>query len=157
MSGGGERSPLGGLIGFGEPTLGPTEVCEAAGIDREVGDRLWRALGFPDVPEGVLAYTDDDARALRLAAHGLDALEADERERAVELLVQEARVLSAHLAALAESEVDALVELRALGVRAGVIDEAVERGIEHSQLGWLILYALRRQLGAVAERRFTGD
>ena len=39
-----ERGPLAGLVGFGEPTLGPTEVCEVAGVDREVGDRLWRGV-----------------------------------------------------------------------------------------------------------------
>jgi hypothetical protein len=88
VSGRDERSPLAALVGFGEPT----EVCEVAGVDREVGDRLWRGLGFPDVPEGILAYTEEDARALGLAAQGLERLEGAERKRAVELLVQEARI-----------------------------------------------------------------
>lgn len=156
MSGGADRDPLAGLAGFGKPTLGPTEVCEVAGVDREVGDRLWRALGFPDVPEGTLAYTEEDARALSLAAQGLERLEGPERERAVELLIQEARIVSAHLAALAEVEVDALVEVRALGLRETIFDEVVERGIEGSELAWLIVYALRRQLLAVLDRRFSG-
>ena len=147
-----EEDPVGRLIGFGAPTLGPSEVCERAGVDREVGDALWRALGFPDVPEGVLAYTEEDARALRLATEGLEELEPEARAEALELILQEARVLSAHLVALAATELDAMAALQARGLRRGLIEQAVEEGFEGSDLGWLITYALRRQLGAVARR-----
>jgi hypothetical protein len=60
--------PLERLADLGEPTLNNEQVSELAGADRDVADRLWRALGFPDVPEGQLAFTEQDARALRLAA-----------------------------------------------------------------------------------------
>src|SRR5262245_23459253 len=143
---------VGRLVGFGAPTLGPTEVCERAGVDREVGDALWRALGFPDVPEGVLAYTDEDATALRLATEGLDELAPEARAEALQLILQEARVLSAHLAALAATELDAMAALQARGVRRRLIQQASESGVEGSDLHWLITYALRRQLGAVARR-----
>ena len=36
-------SDLDGLVGIGEPTLDNDQVCELAGADREVADRLWRA------------------------------------------------------------------------------------------------------------------
>ena len=150
-----EEDPIQRLVGFPQPTLDPTEVCEVAGVDRDVGDALWRALGFPDVPEGVVAYNDEDARALRLAAEGLAGLSPAERERGLRLMLQEARVLSAHLAALAETELDALPALHSRGLRTHLIDEAVERGLERSDLGWLISYALRRQLDAVARRHST--
>ncbi len=140
------------LVRLQRPTLDPTEVCEVAGVDRDVGDALWRALGFPDVPEGVIAYSEEDARALRLAAEGLERLESDEREEALRLMLQEARMLSAHLAALADTELDALAELQARGLRTRLIEEAIERGFERSDLGWLVTYALRRQLDAVARR-----
>jgi adenylate cyclase len=150
-----DEDPIQRLVRLPEPTLDPTEVCEVAGVDRDVGDALWRALGFPDVPEGVVAYNDEDARALRLAAEGLAGLGHAEREEGLRLMLQEARVLSAHLAALAETELDAMPALRSRGLRAHLIDEAVDRGLERSDLGWLINYALRRQLHAVAHRQST--
>ena len=152
-----EEDPVGRLIGFGPPTLGPSEVCALAGVDREVGDALWRALGFPDVPEGVLAYTEEDARALRLATEGLERLEPDARAGALQLILQEARVLSAHLAALAATELDAIAALRTLGLRRRLIQQATQQGLEGSDLDWLITYALRRQLGAVARRESDGS
>jgi adenylate cyclase len=147
-----EEDWVGRLVGFGAPTLGPSEVCARAGVDREVGDALWRALGFPDVPEGVVAYTDEDARALRLAAEGLEELAPKARGEALQLILAEARVLSAHLAALAAIELDAMAALHARGLRHRLIEQASEDGFEGSDLHWLITYALRRQLGAVARR-----
>jgi adenylate cyclase len=147
-----EEDPVGRLIGFGPPTLGPSEVCVRAGVDREVGDALWRALGFPDVPEDVLAYTEEDARALRLATEGLEELEPATRAEALQLILQEARVVSAHLAALAVTELDAMAALQARGLRQRLTEQALENGLEGSDLYWLITYALRRQLGAVASR-----
>lgn len=147
--------PLQALARLGEPTLDPTAVCEAAGVDRDVGDRLWRALGFPDVPEGVLAYTADDARALRLATEGLDDLQGAEREHAVQLILDEARMVSAYLTALADAELDTLTAEASIGLRRGVIADAVERGLDGSDLGWLLVYVLRRRLDAVIRTRAT--
>lgn len=84
------------LVGFGEPTLDNEQVCELG--DRDVADRLWCALGFPDVPEGELAFTDEDARALRLATEGFAQLTSDQREEAFDLMLHEARIISASLA-----------------------------------------------------------
>src|SRR5262245_38071914 len=147
-----EADPIERLVGFENPTLGPTEVCEVAGVDRAVGDALWRALGFPDVPEGVLAYTKEDARALRLATEGLEELDSDARAEALQLILQEARVMSAHLAALAATELDAIAALGKRGLRQRLIEQAARDGLEGSELAWLITYALRRQLDAVARR-----
>jgi adenylate cyclase len=151
-----EEDPIERLIGFGPPTLGPSEVCGRAGVDREVGDALWRALGFPDVPEGVLAYTEEDARALRLASEGLEELKGEARAEALQLILREARVLSAHLAALAATELDAMGALQTRGLRRRLIEQASEEGLEGSDLEWLITYALRRQLGALARREADG-
>jgi adenylate cyclase len=147
--------PLHALARLGEPTFDPATVCEAAGVDRDVGDRLWRALGFADVPEGVLAYTADDARALRLATEGLDDLQGAEREHALQLILYEARMVSAYLTALADAELDTLTAEASLGLRRGVIADAVERGLDGSDLGWLIVYVLRRRLDAVMRARRT--
>jgi adenylate cyclase len=40
-----------------------------------------------------------------------------------------------------------------LGIRGRVLAQAADQGLEHSDLGWLILYILRRQVAAAAARR----
>jgi adenylate cyclase len=145
------------LVGIGEPTLDNDQVCELAGADREVADRLWRALGFPDVPEGELAFTEQDARALRLATEGLEELKGEERERALELLVHEARIISANLANLSEIELESIGALADLGLRRQLLADALERGLENSDFGWLILYGLRRQLAGALQRNAPSD
>jgi adenylate cyclase len=150
-------SDLEGLVGLGEPTLDNDGVCELAGADRDVADRLWRALGFPDVPEGELAFTEQDARALGLATEGLGQLRGEERERALEFLLHEARIISANLANLAETQVEAIGAFTTYGLRTRQLTQAFDRGLENSDLGWLIMYALRRQLGAVLARRVPSD
>ena len=154
---GSSGDPFKRLVGFGEPTLDNEQVCGLGGADRDVADRLWRALGFPDVPDGELAFTDEDARALRLATEGFAPLASDRREQALELMLHEARVISASLANLAELELDAIGALIKLGLRRELLAEAIDRGIENSDFGWLILYVLRRQLGAAVRRRAPAD
>lgn len=154
---GSSGDPFERLVGFGEPTLDNEQVTELGGADRDVADRLWRALGFPDVPEGELAFTDEDARALRLATEGLAQLTGDRREQALELMLHEARVISASLANLAEIELDTIGALIELGLRRELLAEAIDRGIERSDFGWLILYVLRRELGGALRRRAPAD
>jgi adenylate cyclase len=141
------------LVRLGERKLTWPELCEQAGVEHGIGDPLWRALGFPDVPPDQTAYTEEDLRALRIAVEGLDALDDDDRERALEVLVREARTVSGFLARIAEVQVDALAELQAFGLRELARAEAFEHGIERSPLGWLIMYALRRRFDEAIRRR----
>src|SRR5205807_2450107 len=126
---------------------------ERAGVDHEIADPLWRALGFPDVAPEEPAYTEEDIRALQIAAKGIPSLEGHERERALELIVREARTVSGHLARIAEQQVDVLPQLQAMGLRQHSVAEALERGLERSRLGWLIMYGLRRLLDEAVRRR----
>jgi adenylate cyclase len=143
------------LVRLGPRELTWPEVCALAGVDHEVADVLWRALGFPDVPANEPAYTAEDVRALAIAAEGLDLVEGDRHARALEAIVREARMVSAHLTRIAEIEVDAMSEMRALGLRGATLDGALERGLERSDVAWLLLYALRRRLDDVLRRRLT--
>jgi adenylate cyclase len=151
-AGDGSRDPIGRLVDLGEPTLDNEQVSRLAGADRDVADRLWRALGFPDVPEGQLAFTDQDVRALRLATEGLEQLKGEQRERALDAMLHETRIIGASLANLAESELEAIGVLAELGLRRRLLTQAVDLGLENSDFGWLILYALRRQLAAAVRR-----
>lgn len=141
------------LTDLGSPHLTGDEIAQRAGVDREVADRLWRALGFPDTGKDERVFTDQDVRALTIATEGLDRLSGEEWERAVELIVREARVLSAHLADVAEIEIDAMVAMRDLGLRRKTLATAVEKGLGGSDLEWLIGYDLRRQLHGALRRR----
>jgi adenylate cyclase len=143
------------LVRLGPRELTWPEVCAAAGVDHEVADVLWRALGFPDVPADERAYTAEDVRALSIAAEGIGLLEGDRHAAALEAMVREARMVSAHLTRIAEIEADAMSELRALGLRAATLDRALECGLERSDVAWLLLYALRRRFDEVLRRRLT--
>jgi adenylate cyclase len=96
-------------------------------------------------------------RALKIATEGLDGLLDPEREAAVDLMVREARNVGAHLARIAEIEADALSELARQGIRQAALEQTFERGLEHSDLGWLIFYALRRRLDEALRRRATTE
>ena len=56
----------------GDRYLDAERTAAAAGVDREVSVRLWRAMGFPDAPEGELLFGDLDVEMLR-SAYGLVA------------------------------------------------------------------------------------
>jgi adenylate cyclase len=145
------------LVRLGPKELTWPQVCARAGISHEVADPLWRALGFPDIPPDEPAYTTDDVRALRIAAEGIESLRGDHRRVALDAIVREARMVSSHMTRIAEIEVDSMAELGALGLRKRVLAEASERGVEHSDLGWVLLYAFRRRLEEALRRRATSE
>ena len=143
------------LVGLGPKELTWPEVCAQAGISHEVADPLWRALGFPDIPPDEPAYTNDDVRALRIAAEGIESLRGDRRRAALDAIVREARMVSSHMTQIAEIEIESMAEVSALGLRERVFAEASQRGIEHSDVGWVLLYAFRRRLDEGLRRRST--
>src|SRR4029450_10285700 len=143
------------LVGLGPKVLTWPQVCARAGVSHEVADPLWRALGFPDVPPEESAYTMDDVRALRIAAEGIESVRGDRRRAALDAIVREARMVSSHMSRIAEIEVESMAELAALGLRERVLAEASERGVQHSDLGWVLLYAFRRRLEEALRRRTT--
>jgi adenylate cyclase len=145
------------LARLGDRDLTWPELCDRAGVDHSIADRLWRALGFPDVPPDEPVYSEDDVRALRLAAEGIERLHGEQRERAVEFIVREARTASGHIARIAEAQVDALSGLEQLGLRESARAQALEEGVEGSDFGWLLLYGFRRHLDAAMRRRAESE
>jgi adenylate cyclase len=143
------------LVHLGPKELTWPEVCARAGISHEVADPLWRALGFPDIPPDERAYAGDDVRALRIAAEGIEALRGGHRRAALDAIVREARMVSFHMTRIAEVEIESMAEVSALGLRERVLAEASQRGLEHSDLGWVLFYAFRRRLDEALRRRTT--
>jgi adenylate cyclase len=141
------------LVRLGPKELTWPEVCARAGVGHEVADPLWRALGFPDIPPDERAYTGDDVRALRIAADGIESLRGDHRRAALEAIVREARMVSSHMTRIAEIEIEAMAAVSTLGLRERVLAEASQRGLEHSDVGWVLLYVFRRRLEDGLRRR----
>jgi adenylate cyclase len=143
------------LVRLGPKELTWPEVCARAGIRHEVADPLWRALGFPDVPPDERDYTSDDVRALRIAAEGIESLRGDHRCAALDAIVREARMVSSYMTRIAEIEIESMAEVSALGLRERVLAEASQRGVERSDVGWILLYVFRRRLEEGLRRRTT--
>jgi adenylate cyclase len=75
------------------------EVAELTGVNIVVLERFWRALGFPNVNEDELAFTDLDLEAVRLF-QGMQALGAARTDTALQL----ARVIGSSMSRIAEAE-----------------------------------------------------
>jgi adenylate cyclase len=89
------------------PTLTGAQVAEAAGLPLDLARRLWRALGFPDVPDDEPAFTQADVAALA-AAKGLIQLGLPDTDTAIQM----ARVIGSSMARIAEAEVASSPVLR---------------------------------------------
>lgn len=88
------------------PHLTRVEVARQAGVPISVAVELWRLLGFPQVGDDVVAFTDADVTALRLTSDLVDPgiLPADSRAALV-------RTWGRSFARLAEWQVDILTQL----------------------------------------------
>ena len=131
------------LLG-GEPTLTAAEVSGRAGVERELTRRLWRAMGFADIPDDEVAFTPEDLEALRrtTAMMARDDLEAAD-------VLHLARVLGLATARMADSVVTFSAERLAHGTTP--IDTGILEQLDH-----LVVYLLNRHLVA-AIRRYSGE
>lgn len=145
------RDTLARLILRHELTLTSAEVTDKGGLDHVDGQRLWRALGFPETGDSI-AYGDPDVRAVATVAAALDAGILDEAT-----VFRMTRALGATMARLADWQVSALVDQIEHDVEGGKSDTRLKAaaelvrtaapGFEH-----LMIYAWRRHLAAAAAR-----
>ncbi len=131
------------------------EVAEAAGVPVEYARRLWRAVGFPDVGDVAVAFTDEDLAALRRLLRLVNGGVLDD-----ELAVSVTRAMGHNAARLAEWLVDAMVE-HLVDEQGSTVEEATrvaaETVTEHlDDLESLLVFVWRRQLAAVAGRALAG-
>jgi adenylate cyclase len=75
------------------------EVAELTGVNLELLERFWRALGFPSTSDDDRSFTDLDLEAVRLF-QGLQALGAARTDTALQL----ARVIGSSMSRIAEAE-----------------------------------------------------
>lgn len=89
---------------LGAPVLTAPEIARAADVDLDFARRLWRALGFPPVPDGDRVFTRTDVAVLQ-ALHDL----GDRLSMSPGAFIQLARVTGQTMGRLADAQVNAVV------------------------------------------------
>lgn len=123
------------------------EVAELTGMDHDMLERFWRALGFPGVDDDERAFTDLDLEAVRLL-QGLQALGAADTDTSLQM----ARVIGSSMARIAEAElvprdmgveIDPVLSAEAF---ASIADETIPAMVKLLEFVW------RRQVTAAIQR-----
>ena len=134
-------------------------LVDMVGADADYARALWRAMGFPMVPAGEVAFYEDDLVALRSAAgEGLPEIFAGPDLMGA-AIVHQTRVMSAALARIAEQSTDDLANvlhtLRAEGASDDEITRLMISSFRMEQFEQLLWYLFRRQWRAAAWRRLA--
>ena len=138
----------------GEAQYTVADMARALGVDEAVVRRLWRSLGFPDVPAGLALFAESDLEAARrlLPDGERDALDLTSTLRFV-------RVNSAAMSRIAASETEALADLihqlRDAGMAEDDIALELVHGVPWDDISALLDYSHRVQLRAALWRRLT--
>ncbi len=140
------------------------EVAEQSGVDPEVSVRLWRALGFADVPEGAPVFTQESINVLRTLQQRVEAwfMRRDDRQvDPIETLVRQVRALSGGFARVAEALTDSIVDsveaARAGGLDDGTIAAVYTENLEWESLSRIFDYVLRLQMRDALWRKLAID
>lgn len=86
----------------GRPRYTSEEIEAKTGMTRELLTRLWRAAGFPEVADDVVAFSDADLEMLQL-------ISASQTLFGEEAVMQLARVIGSSLAKIADAAVSAFL------------------------------------------------
>jgi adenylate cyclase len=144
------------LVLPGRATHDVSDVAALTGIDEERLRRLWRAVGFPDAPEGVPVFSDGDVEAARQLLGGRLARGAD-----FGTLLRQVRVMSASMAriaaVLADYFGDLVLDLRSRGLADESVAESLLNTYDGDEVSALILYEARLQLRAALWLRLGRD
>jgi adenylate cyclase len=144
------------LLG-GERRYTRAQVADLADVDTALASTLWRALGFADVTDDEVAFTDRDVEALRTVRSLVDSgVLNEEAQQSV------TRAMGQSLSRLAEWQVATITEVlgRTGSMQAGPLQDqdaaAVARELVPVMEG-LIGYVWRRHLAATAGRVLGGE
>lgn len=149
------RGPLDGLeseVLGGSRRYTRTEVAERAGVEVEHARTLWRALGFADINDESVVFTDRDVEALRTVQ---SLVEMGILDRGQQLAVT--RAMGQTLSRLAEWQVATLTAAMGAGAESPLSpDDATVAARELVPvMEGLIGYVWRRHLAATAARTFA--
>lgn len=133
----------------GSRYLQAADVWERAGVGEATARSLWRAMGFPDVPDEDRAFTDADVEALRVALRLFDQVDMSDVA-----MLQQARVMSQAVARIADSHQDVIAAMFSRPDPGSAAAEAVAiAGDALPALDHLLTYMYRRHLAAATEQR----
>jgi adenylate cyclase len=140
----------------GRATHDVADVAARTGESMEELRRLWRAVGFPDVPEGLAVFTDADVEAARRLLGSNLAKDSD-----FDTLLRQVRVISASMARIAavvaEHYGDVVRELRAAGLDDESVAVALLDRYDAAELAELIVYSAGVHLRAALWRHLTPE
>ena len=135
----------------GRRALRPAEVWSAAGVDEATTRALWRAMGFPEVPDDAAAFTEHDVHALRTASALFERTGMDSASG-----LRQARAMSQATMRIAESHQDVIGSVLAADEPIGAAAEAVALAeVAMPALDELLVYMYRRHLAAATEQRLV--
>ncbi|MCW2755688.1 MAG: adenylate/guanylate cyclase protein [Marmoricola sp.] len=106
-----------------KPTLTGDEIAAELGIDREIAKQRWRSLGFTEVDDDVVAFTQADLEAMRLTQrmHELGIIKPEDEAALIRTLGRSfARLAEWQISLLSRSIDPEELDLDGLGA---VIDE----------------------------------
>jgi adenylate cyclase len=144
------------LLG-GELRYNRVQAVRAAGVSRDFAGRIWRAFGYPSMPDEEVAYTEGDVAALdrlrTLVADGI--LDEDGVVRLV-------RAYGQTLTRLAEWQVSLLRSMLTPDPHdtpsAEAVDTVVDIAEKHiGEFEPLVVHAWRRQLAAAGTRALAAE
>jgi adenylate cyclase len=148
---------------FGErPVYTREQIAARSGVDAAVSQRLWRALGFPDVPAGTPAFTEESVEVLQTLRQRVEVwfMRRNDVERdATEALVQQVRAISSGFArvaeALSDSVTDSVASAREAGLSDAEIAEVYVDNLQWESVARLFDYVLRLQMRAAVWRKLA--
>lgn len=142
----------------GERRYTMPQLAAHGGTDVETARTIWRAVGFPSMPDDLPAFTDRDVETLRLfLASFADSWMLD---WSLETALPQARVVSAAMARVAEAVTDDVARSFRNALDAGLSDEElaeiVAERVDFASINQLIGYVFRLQMRAAVWRRLAG-
>ncbi|MFB4313395.1 adenylate/guanylate cyclase domain-containing protein [Actinomadura sp. 21ATH] len=138
------------LLG-GELLYTRVDAVERAGVSREFSGQVWKAFGYPSMPDGEVAYTDGDVAALNRLGRLMDEGVLDE-----DAVIRLVRAFGQTMTRLAEWQVNLLSHMIGPGgdePDAESVRTIVELAEKHiGEFEPLVVHAWRRQLAAAGTR-----
>jgi adenylate cyclase len=140
----------------GEQKYDVDGLARELGVDGLLVRRLWRSLGFPDVPDGLAVFSDEDLSTARrlLGQDGGQRLD-------LPAILRMVRVHSASMSRIAATEAESIAglihELRDAGASDDRIALELAQGVPWDDIAALLDYSHRIQLRAALWRRLTFD
>ncbi|GAA2624113.1 adenylate/guanylate cyclase domain-containing protein [Actinomadura fulvescens] len=137
------------LLG-GELRYTRVDAVRLSGVTKEFSGRLWRAFGYPSMPDEAIAYTEGDVAALTRIKRLMDDGVLDE-----EGVIRLVRAFGQTMTRLAEWQVNLLSSM--MGNEEPPTNEAVKMIVEIAEkhiddFEPLVVHAWRRQLAAAGTR-----